>query len=80
VPAGTFRVVSVTVTPDGGPKATYQLESAAPFRVVRWAADDGEEAVLTGCARKRYWEMNGPGGEAHLKDLGLAPPRPEVPR
>jgi hypothetical protein len=74
VPAGRFRVVTWTVAEEGGPKATYQIEAEPPYRVVRWAVDTGEEAVLLGSTRLAYWKLNTPGGESHLKELGLAPP------
>jgi hypothetical protein len=72
VPAGRFSVVTWTVAEDGGPKRTYQFEAAAPYHLVRWAADGGEEGVLLRSTRLPYWKLNAPGGEAHLKELGLA--------
>jgi hypothetical protein len=71
VPAGAFGVTAWTVAIDGGPRLTLQFEAAAPYRLVRWASDAGEEAVLLGSTRLAYWKLNGPGGEAHLKELGL---------
>jgi hypothetical protein len=72
VPAGRFRVVTWTVAEEGGPKATYQIESAPPYRLVRWSVDTGEQAELLGSTRLAYWKLNAPGGEAHLAALGLA--------
>ena len=71
VPAGAFQVDTWTVAEQGGRTVTYPVESAPPFRLVRWTADDGEEASLLGSDRLRYWELNGPGGEKWLKNLGL---------
>ena len=71
VPAGAFAVDTWTVAEQGGRTMTYLVESDPPFRLVRWTADDGEEASLLGSDRLRYWEMNGPGGEKWLKNLGL---------
>jgi hypothetical protein len=71
VPAGAFQVDAWTVAEQGGRTTTYSVESDPPYRLVRWAADDGEEASLLGSDRLRYWEMNGPGGEKWLKNLGL---------
>jgi hypothetical protein len=71
VPAGAFPVETWTVAEHGGRTVTYLVESDPPFRLVRWTADDGEEASLLGSDRLRYWEMNGPGGEKWLKNLGL---------
>jgi hypothetical protein len=74
VPAGTFRVETWTVAQDGGPIATYQFESASPYRLVRWSVDGGEEGVLLGSTRLAYWKLNAPGGEKHLEELGLPVP------
>ena len=72
VPAGRFDVIDWTVAPaDGGPVTTYQVEVAPPHRIVRWSADDGEQAEMLGSERHAYWTMNGPGGEESLKTLGL---------
>ena len=76
VPAGRFAVVTWTVSHEGGATTTWQIEAEAPFRIVRWAADDGEEAQLLGSERMAYWKLNQPGGEARLKALGLKPPAP----
>jgi hypothetical protein len=74
VPAGAFQVDTWTVAEKGGRTVTYSVEAAPPYRLVRWTADDGEEASLLGSDRLRYWEMNGPGGEKWLKNLGLGRP------
>ena len=71
VPAGPFEVDTWTVAEPGGRSVTYLVESAVPFRLVRWTASDGEEGSLLGSARMAYWKMNGPGGEKYLKDMGL---------
>ena len=74
VPAGAFEVDTWTVAEEGGRTVTYLVETAAPFRLVRWTASDGEEASLLGSKRMAYWEMNGPGGEKSLKDMGFRVP------
>ncbi len=71
VPAGTFEVSRWTVAVERGPTLTYDVETAVPFRLVRWASDSGEEGLLLKTARLPYWKLNGPGGEAALKELGL---------
>lgn len=76
VPAGRFEVVTWTVAPEGAARATYQFEAAAPYRLVRWTTETGEEASLLGSERLAYWKLNGPGGEAHLRKLGLMGPGP----
>jgi hypothetical protein len=73
VPAGGFEVDTWTVAESGGRTTTYLVETAAPFRLIRWSASDGEEGSLLGSERLAYWEMNGPGGEKYLKALGLTP-------
>jgi hypothetical protein len=75
VPAGSFPVETWTVAEEGGRTTTYQFESAAPYRLVRWSADTGEEAVLLGSTRLSYWKLNGPGGERYLKEMGLPVPK-----
>jgi hypothetical protein len=74
VPAGTFSVDTWTVAVDGGPTTTFQVEAAAPFRLVRWASDKGEEGALLGSSRMPYWQLNRPGGEQRLKEFGLPLP------
>ena len=69
VPAGSFEVDTWTVAESGGRTVTYLVESAKPFRLIRWFASDGEEASLLGSDRLAYWERNGPGGEKYLKKL-----------
>jgi hypothetical protein len=74
VAAGSFTVTTWTVAPESGPRLTLEFEVAAPYRLVRWATDAGEEAVLLGSTRLAYWKLNGPGGEKYLKELGLSVP------
>lgn len=75
VPAGTFPAWLWTVTFEGGPVLRYAIEAAAPYRLLRWSADGGEEALLLGSKRLAYWKLNAPGGEKHLAELGLEVPR-----
>ena len=69
VPAGGFEVDTWAVAEQGGRTVTYSVESAPPYRLVRWSASDGEEASLLGSERLPYWELNKPGGEKWLKNL-----------
>ena len=71
VPAGSFDVSVWTVAEEGGRTFTFEIEVAAPFRLVRWSTDAGEEASLLGSTRLAYWKLNGPGGEQHLAEIGL---------
>lgn len=74
VPAGKFEVVAWTVSEEGGPTTTYLFESEPPHRLVRWSTDQGEDALLLGSTRLPYWQLNGAGGEKHLKEMGLPVP------
>lgn len=71
-PAGSFAVITYQVTL-AGDRGAYQFEAAPPHRLVRYAWESGEEALLRGSARLPYWQLNQPGGESYLKQLGLAP-------
>lgn len=74
VPAGRFGVNVWTVAQEGGATTTFAFEAEPPYRLVRRTKDDGEELLLLGSTRLAYWKLNGPGGEKHLKDLGLPIP------
>jgi hypothetical protein len=74
VPAGKYTVVTWIVAVDGGPKWTFEIEAEPPYRLVRKASSDGDESVLLGSTRLAYWKLNGPGGEKHLKEMGLKVP------
>ena len=74
VPAGRFEVRRWTLAPVGAPVITYDVEIAPPHRLIAWAGADGEKAELLGSDRLAYWQMNGPGGEQALKNLGLPSP------
>lgn len=71
VPAGRFEVSSYRVEVEGGRVLEFDIEAAAPYRLVRQAGPDGEELALRGSARLPYWKLNRPGGESHLEQLGL---------
>jgi hypothetical protein len=71
VPAGRFDVSSYTVDTADGRTLRLEIESAPPYRLVRQSGPDGEELSLKGSTRLPYWRLNAPGGEAHLKELGL---------
>ncbi|HXK11822.1 MAG TPA: hypothetical protein VMT70_19425 [Vicinamibacteria bacterium] len=72
VPAGRFRSTTYTVEIDGGRTLGFEIEAAPPYRLVRQTGPAGEELALRGSTRLAYWRLNGPGGEAHLEELGLA--------
>lgn len=75
VPAGRMTVTTWSVAIEQGPTLTLQFEVEEPHRLVRYASDAGEELALLRSTRLAYWKLNGPGGEAHLRELGLAPQR-----
>ncbi len=74
VPAGTFDTEVFTVeTRDPPRRITISVEHAAPHRVVRWTSSQGHRAELLGSKRLKYWQMNGGGFEATVREFGLMP-------
>jgi hypothetical protein len=69
--AGRFEVSSYRVATGDGRTLGFDIEAAAPYRLVRQTGPDGEELALRGSTRLPYWQLNGPGGETHLEALGL---------
>ena len=63
---GAYLVDSYTMTSQGRPSMTVQVESAWPHRIVAWQTSDGERAELTCSRRIKYWEHNKLGEEALL--------------
>jgi len=55
----------------GAEVTVYDVEKAAPRRVLAWKTKGGDEARLLKTTRLPYWQLNGPGDEKHLKELGL---------
>ena len=74
VPAGAFEVSVYEVAVEGGRKLEFAVEAAPPFRLVRQTGADGEDLQLEGSTRLSYWQLNKPGDEKHLKELGLGRP------
>jgi hypothetical protein len=71
VPAGVFQVSVYDVAVENGRKLSFAVETAPPFRLVRQTGADGEELRLRGSKRLSYWQLNKPGDEKYLRDLGL---------
>ena len=71
VPAGRFEATVYTVETGEGRRLGFEIETAPPFRLVRQTGPDGEDLALRGSTRLPYWQLNAPGGEKHLKELGL---------
>ena len=53
----------------GSVVTTYDVEKAAPRRVLGWKTPGGDEARLLKTARLPYWQLNGPGDEKYLEQL-----------
>ncbi len=71
VPAGTFEVITASAELVDGLRYDFEVEVAAPHRIIRWSTNRGDQAVLRGSERLAYWQLNGPGGERSLRKLGL---------
>jgi hypothetical protein len=71
VPAGRFEVSSYSVETRDGRTLGFEIEAAPPYRLVRQTGPGGEELALRGSTRLPYWQLNGSGGEKHLRELGL---------
>jgi hypothetical protein len=69
--ARRFEVSAWTVEVADGRRLGFEFEVAPPYRLVRQTGPDGEELTLRGSTRLAYWKLNGPGGERHLRELGL---------
>jgi len=55
----------------GSVTTTYDVEKAQPKRVLAWKSTRGEEARILKTARLPYWQLNGPGDEKYLQQLGF---------
>lgn len=71
-PAGRFQAEVYTATL-AHVKKTFYVEPAGAKRILKWETSAGEKGELLASERLKYWQMNGPGGEAALKKLKLAP-------
>jgi len=65
-------VTRFTVTHAGGSRS-FDVERAAPRRILGWSTNEGERAELLKTARLTYWRLNNPGDESYLTQLGLQP-------
>jgi len=72
VSAGRYEVTAYTVETADGRTLGFEIEAAPPHRLVRQTGPDGEELTLRGSTRLPYWQLNAPGGERYLKELGLS--------
>ncbi len=55
---------------------TFDVETAAPRRVLAWSASDGEEARLVATERLPYWQLNHNGDERERARFGASIPSP----
>ena len=52
-------------------RTTYDVEKALPHRVLGWKTKDGDDARLLKTTRLPYWQLNGPGDDKYLRELGF---------
>ena len=76
VPAGKFKVRTLSWRRQDGRTCQLSVEIAQPHRIIEWRCSDGERAQLTGTRRVAYWSTAREGDERLLKDLGLVSPVP----
>lgn len=55
----------------GGMTTAYDIEKAMPHRVLGWKSKDGDEARILKTVRLPYWQLNAPGDEKYLQQLGM---------
>jgi hypothetical protein len=55
----------------GSVSTLYEVEKAAPRRVLFWKSSDGDEARILKTARLPYWQLHDPGDEKYLQQLGF---------
>ena len=61
-----------------GARKDFYVERGGQRRILRWDFSTGERGQLIKSARLKYSELNGKGGEAALKQLGLLPRPPRT--
>lgn len=66
------QVTRFTVAYEGFTR-TFDVERAAPRRILAWSTSEGERAELLKTARLSYWKLHDPGDESYLAQLGLEP-------
>ena len=55
-----------------GRERVYEVEKAAPHRVMKYSTSEGLQAILAASERMKYWELNTPEGVQALEKLKLA--------
>jgi hypothetical protein len=79
VPAGSFEADRYTVEIEGGGRWTFDVERAAPHRLLRWERSGGERAELVAVDRMPYWSLLGNSDVEALERIGLTPRPPRTP-
>ena len=67
-PVTRFRLAYTSFT------RTFDVEKAAPRRILGWTTSTGETAALSGTARLPYWKLHDPGDESSRARFGLTTP------
>jgi hypothetical protein len=73
VPAGSFEVQERRVAIESEVVWRFDVEVAAPHRLVRWENAMGQRGELVAVQRLPYWRMNAPDGAGALESIGLQP-------
>jgi len=55
----------------GSVTKTIDVERALPHRLLGWETSEGERGAVLGSARLPYWQLNAPGDESWLGEIGL---------
>jgi hypothetical protein len=74
-PLGEIEVETWTIEVGDGDRYEYDVEHAAPRRLIAWRGPDQETGQLLGSTRLKYWELHNNGDEKWLSQIGLPPPR-----
>ena len=69
VPVTRFRLAR------GGESTVYDVEKAAPRRILGWRTSTGDDARILKTARLPYWQLHNPGDEK-IGDILLLPSQP----
>lgn len=79
VPAGSFEADRYTAEIEGGLRWTFDVEHAAPHRLLRWERSGGERGELVAVDRMPYWNLHDNADVDALDRIGLTPRPPRTP-
>lgn len=71
VPAGSFKVETLTCAFKSGLTWTFYVEASGARRLIRWTSSAGHDAQMVGATRMKYWSLNAEGGQKWLEKIGL---------